>query len=105
MAGKPKNESGILNAVRETASDFHRLGFIDKDRMRQYDDLLLANQNMELQSLRNDAELQAALQEIESLWNAKEATPEESRLEALAILVERYEDEHLSEGFPGLGTK
>ena len=105
MASKSKNESRILSAVLETASDFHRLGFIDKDRMRQYEDLLLASQNMELQPIRNDAELQAAIKEIDSLWNAKEGSPEESRLEALAILVERYEDEHFSDDFPGLGAK
>ena len=56
---------------------------------------------MELQPIRNDAELQAAIKEIDSLWNARVGTREESRLEALAILVERDEDEHSSNDFPG----
>lgn len=39
MTKKPKSKSRILAAVHETASDFHRLGFIDMHKMRQYDAL------------------------------------------------------------------
>ena len=39
MTNKTKPESRILEAVHETASDFHRLGFIDVHKMRQYDAL------------------------------------------------------------------
>lgn len=38
--GKPK--SRILEAVHETAGDLHRLGFIDKRKMREFDALCLA---------------------------------------------------------------
>ena len=39
-----KREAGnrILDAVHETASDLHRLGFIDKRKMQAYDALCLA---------------------------------------------------------------
>lgn len=38
---KTKDKSGILDAVHETAADLHRLGFIDKRKMRKYDALCL----------------------------------------------------------------
>ena len=41
MTTKPKARSRILDAVHETASDLHRLGFIDKRKMRKYDVLCL----------------------------------------------------------------
>ncbi len=41
MTTKPKTKSRILEAVHETASDLHRLGFIDKRKMRKYDVLCL----------------------------------------------------------------
>lgn len=37
-----KAKSPIFEAVHETASDLHRLGFIDKRRMNQFDALCLA---------------------------------------------------------------
>ena len=49
---------------------------------------------MELKPIRNKKEHQAALKEIEALWNAKDGTPESDRLEVLVLLVERYEQEH-----------
>ena len=42
MATKAKPKSRILEAVHETASDLHRLGFIDKRKMRKFDALCLA---------------------------------------------------------------
>lgn len=33
----PQAKSRLLEAVHETASDLHRLGFIDKDTMHRYD--------------------------------------------------------------------
>lgn len=42
MATKLKPKSRILEAVHETASDMHRLGFIDKRKMQRYDALCLA---------------------------------------------------------------
>ena len=42
MTTKAKPKSRILEAVHETASDLHRLGFIDKRKMREFDALCLA---------------------------------------------------------------
>ena len=41
MTKKAKPESRILEAVHEGARDLHRLGFIDKRKMRKYDVLCL----------------------------------------------------------------
>lgn len=41
MTAKAKARSRIFDAVHETASDLHRLGFIDKRKMRKYDVLCL----------------------------------------------------------------
>jgi HTH-type transcriptional regulator/antitoxin HigA len=45
-------------------------------------------------TLQNDADYEAALAEIDRLFNAEPGTPEGARLEVLMILVEAYEDEH-----------
>jgi putative transcriptional regulator len=42
MSSKGKAQSPILEAVHETATDLHRLGFIDKRKMRELDALCLA---------------------------------------------------------------
>ena len=41
MSTKPKSPSRILQAVHETAADFHRLGFIDKRKMQRFDALCI----------------------------------------------------------------
>ena len=41
MTVKTRAKSPILEAVHETARDLHRLGFIDKRKMRKYDALCL----------------------------------------------------------------
>jgi putative transcriptional regulator len=41
MTTQPKTTSRILEAVHETASDLHHLGFIDKRKMQKYDALCL----------------------------------------------------------------
>ena len=41
MTPKPKAKSRLLEAIHETISDFHRLGFIDVHKMRQSDALCL----------------------------------------------------------------
>jgi putative transcriptional regulator len=41
MATKPKATSRLLDAVHETARDFHTAGFISKRRMKEYDALCL----------------------------------------------------------------
>lgn len=41
MTTKPKAKSRIFEAVHETASDLHRLGFIDKRKMQKYEALCI----------------------------------------------------------------
>ncbi len=41
MTTKTKAKSQIFEAVHETASDLHRLGFIDKRKMNKFDALCL----------------------------------------------------------------
>ncbi len=41
MKAKARAKSRILEAVHETAGDLHRLGFIDKRKMRKFDALCL----------------------------------------------------------------
>lgn len=41
MSKRVKAKSRILEAVHDTASDLHRLGFIDKRKMREFDALCL----------------------------------------------------------------
>ncbi len=55
---------------------------------------------MDIQPIKADADYQAALDEIESLFDAKLGTPEGDRLEVLTILVEAYEDKHYSIPMP-----
>jgi HTH-type transcriptional regulator / antitoxin HigA len=49
---------------------------------------------MQIRPIRNDADHEAALAEIERLWNAKENTPEGDHLDVLVTLVEAYERMH-----------
>ena len=42
MTTKTHVQSPLLQAVHETATDLHRLGFIDQRKMRKYDALCLA---------------------------------------------------------------
>lgn len=49
---------------------------------------------MEQKSIESRAGHEAALQEIERLWNAKEGTADGDRLEILITLVEAYEEAH-----------
>lgn len=42
MTTKTQAQSPLLQAVHETATDLHRLGFIDQRKMRKYDALCLA---------------------------------------------------------------
>jgi HTH-type transcriptional regulator / antitoxin HigA len=47
---------------------------------------------MAIEPVRNDADHRAALSRIEALWDAAEGSPEAAELDALATLVEHYED-------------
>lgn len=49
---------------------------------------------MEIRPIRNEADYDEALREIEQLWDAKGGTPEGDRLDVLATLVEAYEQKH-----------
>ncbi|MEW5987656.1 MAG: helix-turn-helix domain-containing protein [Chloroflexota bacterium] len=49
---------------------------------------------MTTRPIRTEEEYEAALTEIEMLWEAKPDTPEADRLELLVLLVEAYEAEH-----------
>lgn len=55
---------------------------------------------MELKPIKTDADHEAALREIERLWDAKEGTPDGDRMEILMPLVEAYEEEHFPLGSP-----
>lgn len=47
---------------------------------------------MDIRPIKTDADHEAALREIETLWGAAEGTSEGDRLDVLATLVEAYED-------------
>ena len=47
---------------------------------------------MEITPIRTDADHEAALRDIETLWGAGEGTPAGDRLDVLVTLVEAYED-------------
>jgi HTH-type transcriptional regulator/antitoxin HigA len=57
---------------------------------------------MKPKPIKTDADHQAALLEIERLWNAKEGTPDGDRLEILMTLVESYEEAHFPMDLPDL---
>lgn len=49
---------------------------------------------MDIKPIRNDADHDAALVRIETLWGAPMGSPEGDELEVLSVLVEKYEAEH-----------
>ena len=49
---------------------------------------------MEIKPIKTEVDYEAAIEEIERLFNAKPDTPEGDRLDVLTTLVEAYEDEH-----------
>lgn len=49
---------------------------------------------MNIKPIKDDASYEAALQEIDRLFDAEPDTPEGDRLEVLVTLVEAYEDKH-----------
>ena len=48
----------------------------------------------DIKPIKNDADLDAALREVERLWEAKPGTPDRDRLAILSTLIEAYEDKH-----------
>jgi putative transcriptional regulator len=65
MTSKAKAKSMILEAVHETAVDLHRLGFIDKRKMRKFDALGLAPipeyDSVKIRALRKQFQLSQAV--------------------------------------------
>lgn len=55
---------------------------------------------MDIRPIRTEADYEAVLEEIDTLLEAEEGSPEEERLELLSILVEVWEDEHYHIGSP-----
>lgn len=51
---------------------------------------------MNVKPIKSTTDHENALARIESLWDAKENTPESDELEVLCILVEHFESEHYS---------
>ena len=55
---------------------------------------------MEIKPIRNEADHEEALREIEGLWGAKQGTPQGDLLDVLTTLVEAYEREHFPMDVP-----
>jgi HTH-type transcriptional regulator/antitoxin HigA len=55
---------------------------------------------MDIKPIKNEADYQAALKEIELLFDAAPDTPEGDRLEVLTTLVEAYEERHYAIPMP-----
>lgn len=51
---------------------------------------------MEIKPIKTEVDYEAALKEIEQLFEVEPGTPEGDRLEVLVTLVEAYEEEHYS---------
>ncbi|GAB3478382.1 MULTISPECIES: helix-turn-helix domain-containing protein [Azotobacter] len=49
---------------------------------------------MNIKPIRSEEDLAAAFARMEQLWGAEIGTPEGDELEVLAVLIEKYEDEH-----------
>jgi len=76
MTTKTKPKSRIMEAVHETATDLHRLGFIDQRKMRKYDALCLdpipAYDSEQIRELRDRYQLSQAV--LASLLNTSLST-------------------------------
>jgi HTH-type transcriptional regulator/antitoxin HigA len=55
---------------------------------------------MNIKILKNEAEYEAALVRMDALMDAATGSPEEEELELLAVLVEKYEEEHYPIEYP-----
>ena len=100
MTTKTKTKSQIFEAVHETASDLHRLGFIDKRKMRKFDVLCLCldpvpeYDSAKIRALRDHLQLsQAVLAAVLNTslstvrkWGIGEKHPGGPSLELLSLL-------------------
>ena len=55
---------------------------------------------MTVSPIKTDDDLRAALARIDEIFDAEPGTPESDELDVLAVLVERYEDDHYPIGPP-----
>ncbi len=53
---------------------------------------------MNIKPIRNDADLQAALKQLEGVYQAQEGTPESDEMEILVALIEAYENKSFPMG-------
>jgi HTH-type transcriptional regulator / antitoxin HigA len=53
---------------------------------------------MDIRLIRNDDDHAAAVREIERLWGAEPGTADSDKLDVLAMLVEKYEEERWPDG-------
>lgn len=60
---------------------------------------------VEIRPLKTEEDYQAALQEVEALFDAPVGTPDGNRLEVLVTLVEVYEAEHCEMPLPVLAIE
>lgn len=98
MTKKPKPKSRILEAVHVTASDLHRLGFITKRKMREFDALCLVPvpdyDSKKIRALRDHLQLsQAVLAAVLNIslstvrkWEIGEKHPSGPSLKLLSLL-------------------
>jgi putative transcriptional regulator len=98
MTTKTKAKSRIHEAVHETAADLHRLGFIDKRKMRKFDALCLDPipdyDAEEIRALRDQLQLsQAVLAAVLNTslstvrkWEIGEKHPSDPSLKLLYLL-------------------
>jgi HTH-type transcriptional regulator/antitoxin HigA len=49
---------------------------------------------MEIKPIRNEADYESALAEVEKLWGARSGTKDGDRLDALATEIDTYETQH-----------
>ena len=49
---------------------------------------------MKLKLIKNDTQLNEALERVNQLWGTKINTPDRDELEILSLLIEKYEEEH-----------
>jgi HTH-type transcriptional regulator/antitoxin HigA len=59
---------------------------------------------MDLKPIKTEADHEAALHEIERLWNAEEGTADGDRLDILTTLVEACEEAHFPMNMPEAGN-
>ena len=55
---------------------------------------------MKIKPIKTEADYEAALREVEHLFDVKPNTPEADRLEVLTTLIEVYEEKHYSVPYP-----